>query len=70
MEHVLTMANLKLKPSLFTPHPSEHVIITADCMLDVVKTHPVSVCQKICAHAGTKDYVKMPLCIDEEIDAL
>ena len=22
MEHVLTMANLKLKPSLFTPRPS------------------------------------------------
>ena len=24
MEHVLTMANLKLKPSLFTPRPNEH----------------------------------------------
>ena len=25
MEHVLTMANLKLKPSLFTPRPTVHV---------------------------------------------
>ena len=24
MEHVLTMANLKLKPSLFTPRPVNH----------------------------------------------
>ena len=24
MEHVLTMANLKLKPSLFTPRPIDH----------------------------------------------
>ena len=24
MEHVLTMANLKLKPSLFMPCPTEH----------------------------------------------
>ena len=24
MEHVLTMANLKLKPFLFTPRPSAH----------------------------------------------
>ena len=26
MEHVLTMANLKLKPSLFTPRPSIYVV--------------------------------------------
>ena len=25
MEHVLTMANLKLKPSLFTPHPIANI---------------------------------------------
>ena len=24
MEHVLTMVDLKLKPSLFTPHPNKH----------------------------------------------
>ena len=26
MEHVLTMANLKLKPSLFTPRPNRYII--------------------------------------------
>ena len=28
MEHVLTMANLKLKPFLFTPRPSDHTCYT------------------------------------------
>ena len=28
MEHVLTMANLKLKPSLFIPRPTVHVYRT------------------------------------------
>ena len=27
MEHVLTMANLKLKPSLFTPRPTSHTAL-------------------------------------------
>ena len=46
MEHVLTMANLKLKPSLFTPRPSVYVhvletIDTQNCMHGYVQSRPV-----------------------------
>ena len=47
MEHVLTMANLKLKPSLFTPRPSPGLLFTelsrvtpnADTFSGVLRDH-------------------------------
>ena len=30
VEHVLTMAKLKLNPSLFTPHPTAHLLFARE----------------------------------------
>ena len=65
MEHILTMANLKLKPSLFTPHPTPHLLIFVTGYHKIcLKVHKFLYRGIACCHKRIKDKGKPTQTID------
>ena len=56
MKHVLTMANLKLKPSLFTPRPTLYARLNYNRLLEKQRRSLLSINRLGAANAKSKYY--------------